>query len=391
MRRVSIFLVILGSVSCSSGREVGPPAAPATAITLERAAVQPVAQVLEAGGVVQARTTALITSRIMAPVLSVHAAPGDHVRTGQLLVRLDARDLDAQRQRAAAAADALALGVKAAGADRQGAEAAVQLARTTHQRIAALHERRSATTHELDEAVAALAGAEARLHAADARAAEAEAGLDSARAAANAAVVAASFAAITAPFDGVVTEKLVEPGNLATPGAPLLRVEEDDALRLEVRLDASRAAHITAGQEVEVVLDPIATPAPGVVRGRVVEVARAVDAASQAFLVKIDLPVSPAVRSGTFARARFRGASRDALAIPPSAIVRRGQLPSVFVVQDGRARMRIISTGIENRAHVEVLGGIAAGDSVITAPPPSLRDGDAVRPGSAAGRIEGGR
>src|SRR5690606_14137061 len=113
--------------------------------------------------------------------------------------------------------------VVAADADRQAADATLALARAAHGRIAGLHAKRSATAQEFDEATAALRRAAANAAASVARARGASSGLGRARAAADAAATTASFATITAPFDGVVTEKLIEPGNMAAPGTPRLR------------------------------------------------------------------------------------------------------------------------------------------------------------------------
>jgi multidrug efflux pump subunit AcrA (membrane-fusion protein) len=380
--RVAVAVVVLGaaawSAACSHAPQPVADQGPARLVPVARAAVESFPDVFEAGGIVQSRTTATITSRIAAPVLSVHVAAGDRVRAGQVLVRLDGRDLEAQRQRATAAAEALMRAAAAARAEREGADAALVLARATHARIVSLHEHRAATPHELDEAVSTLHGAEARLTAVEAQVAGSEASIESARAATTAATVTASYAVITAPFDGVVTEKLAEPGNLATPGIALLRLEDANAARLEVRIDASRATLLAPGQTVEVLVDREASAAP--VRGRVAEVARAVEAGSQSFTVKIDLPTSTVMRSGTFARARFGGRTHQALTVPSAAIVRHGQLPTVFVVHDKRARMRVVSIGDEANGRVEILAGVVAGELVIAPLPPALRDGELVEP-----------
>jgi RND family efflux transporter MFP subunit len=126
--------------------------------------------------------------------------------------------------------------------------------------------------------------------------------------------------------------------------------------------------------------------------GRVAEIARAVDAASHAFLVKVELTPDARLRSGAFARVRFGGETRQALTVPETAILRAGQLPTMFVVtSDGRARRRVIRTGDADEGRIEVLAGLAPGERVILAPPPGLRDGDPVsaNPPSASGT--GGR
>jgi RND family efflux transporter MFP subunit len=198
--------------------------------------------------------------------------------------------------------------------------------------------------------------------------------VDSAQAASEAAGATESFARIAAPFDGVVTEKLVEPGNMAAPGTPLVRVEDARGFRLDVRVDESRIAQIAPGSTVPVLLD--AGGAPVTVGGRVAEIARAVDADARAFLVKIELPDTAGLRSGMFGRARFAGAPTKGLTVPAGAVVRRGQVTSVFVVDEGVARLRLV-----NLRDTEVLAGLADGDTVIVDPAPGLADGRRVTEG----------
>ncbi len=331
----------------------------------------------DAGGVVQARTTATLAARVLAPVASVLVAPGDRVRAGQLLVLLEGRDLEAGARGATAAAAQARDGAAAATAEERAAQAALVLARATHGRLAGLHAKRSATAQELDEATAALAAAEARAAGAAARVQEAASGIERASAASDAAGATASFLRITAPFAGVVTEKLVEPGNMATPGLPLVRVEDTRGFRLDVRVDESRAARIATGAAVEVVLDGAEGQAL-TVNGTVSEVSRALDADARAFLVKITLPEAPGLRSGSFGRARFPGASRTALTVPASAVVQQGQVSAVFVAENGVARLRLV------RVHgTEVQAGLTAGESVVVAPPPGLVDGRRITVGGA--------
>ena len=323
----------------------------------------------DAGGVVQARTTATLAARVLAPVTAVHVAPGDVVRAGQLLVSLDGRDLEAGARSATAAAAQATSGAAAAAADEQAARASLVLARATHERIAALHAKRSATTQELDEAAAALAAAEARAAGAAARVQEASSGIERATAGRDAAAATASFLRITAPFAGVVTEKLVEPGNLATPGMPLVRLEDTRGFRLDVRVDESRAARISLGAAVEVMLDG-AGGQPQPVTGTVSEISRALDADARAFLVKITLPGTTGLRSGAFGRARFPDGARTALTIPASAVITQGQVSSVFVADHGVARLRLV-----RMRGAEVQAGLAAGELVVVSPPPGIADG----------------
>ena len=159
---------------------------------------------------------------------------------------------------------------------------------------------------------------------------------------------------------------MVDPVNMASPVMPLLRLEDTRAFRLEVRVDESRAGHIRNGDTVPVFLGTATTS----IEGTVVEVSRAVDADAHAFLVKISLPEARALRSGEFGKASFAGTPRRALTIPPEAIVRSGQLTSVFVADDGVARVRLVRV-----SESEVLAGLTESEAVIVSPPAGVVDG----------------
>lgn len=345
-----------------------------------------VASTFEAGGTVQARATATVASRLLAPVQEVRVKPGDRVRAGQVLVVLDARDLSANAQSAAMAAAATEQGVASARSERQAAQASLELAKVSHQRIAALHAKKSATDQELDQAVASLRAAEAGVSATSARESEAQSGLASARSASEGASVTASYALVSAPFDGLVTEKLVEPGNMVAPGTPLVRIEDTGGFRLDVRLDESRAALIAPGTKVAVSVASAAAPGEAPLEGAVSEVSRAVDADARSFIVKIALPDGALVRSGMFGRAVFRGPARRVLVVPDAALQRRGQVTSVFVLDGDRARLRLVSVGPSLDGRVEVLAGLSRDERVVVDAPPDLVDLRAV-----TASLDGGR
>jgi RND family efflux transporter MFP subunit len=378
-RSIVAGLALVGAISpgCSRGPTTTPAeAADPIAVTVATVGMADVAGAFEAGGVVEARTTATLMARIVAPVREVRVSPGDRVRSGQVLIVLDGRDLAAQARRARAAGIAADQDVITAESEWQGADAALALARATHARIAGLYARRSATAQELDDVTGVLRAAEARAASAMARARSAVAGVEGAKAASDAADTTETFSRIVAPFDGVVTETMVEPGNMAAPGTPLMRVEDARGFRLEVRVDESRIAQITPGVAVPVALDTGGEGVPRMISGTVTEIGRAVDADTRAFLVKISLPAESGLRSGMFGRAHFSARPRRALTVPAAALVQRGQMTSVFVVEKDIARLRLV-----NVSGTEVLAGLSDGDVVIVAAPPTVSDGRRVRPG----------
>lgn len=379
---LSWLAVLILSTGCGTTRERGAPAPAPLTVSIVAAQSTTWTSSFEAGGIVRARATAAIASRLMAPILEVHVRPGDHVRRGALLVTLDAREAAANRSRAAATLASAAEAVHAAEADVRSAEAAASLARATHERIRTLHDKRSATPQELDQAASAFDAATASLGSARARLAAAMAAREASQSAGDAAAITATYATLVAPFDGLITERASDPGVMATPGAPLLTIEDSTAFRLEVAFDEARAAHVTVGQTVAVQIGDPASSNHWDGEARVSEIAR-LDPSSHSFLVKLDLPHEPSLRSGVFGRARFDGPTRQALVVPTSAAVRRGQLTFVYTVNDNnRATLQPVSPGAESRDRIEILAGIRQGDRVITNPPAALADG---------ARVTGGR
>ena len=111
--------------------------------------------------------------------------------------------------------------------------------------------------------------------------------------------------------------------------------------------------------------------------GTIAEILPSMDSRSRTFLVRVLLDnADGALRSGLFARLRLAGATRPAVAVPETALVRRGPLAGIFVVDDsGTARLRWVTLGESREGRVEVLTGLKAGERFVEAPPPDLEDG----------------
>jgi len=364
-------LSIAGAAACARHGTPVPAAAQSVTAAVELVSAAIIPETFEAGGVVRARATATLASRVTGPVDAVYAEPGAKVRKGAALIALDSRELQANAARAKASLAAAIEGARAAESEVAAAESALTLAGATHERMRTLFDKRSATAQEWDQASAGLQGAEARVGTARAQAAAARAGRDAAEATVRAVDTALSYATIAAPFDAVVAERLVDPGTMATAGTPLMVVEDPSALLLHVLVDEARARTITVGQRADARLDQDA----GWSAARVVEVGR-VDAASHNFLVKLQTPAGAGIRSGLFGRARFTSGERRAVAVSSSSIVRRGQLAFVFALTPERiARLRPIVTGDAIGDRVEILAGLSEGDIIVVTPSPTLADG----------------
>jgi len=353
------------------------------AVTLEDRPVSALAV-----GVLHARRRSVIAARLSARVLAVAVREGDLIREGQELFRLDDRDPTAGTASARAAVreaqHALEEAARArAGADRtvEAASAQERLARLTRGRLSTLFDTGGVSAQQRDEAVsradaAAAELARSREAAASARArrAEMDGRLAQARAEADRAAVGRTDTVIAAPFDGVVASRPVDPGTMATPGLPLVTVE-DGHPRLECLVPESWVHLLKPGDPAALELDA----PPGRVAGIVEELTPTSDTSSHTVLVRVALPPGATGRSGTFGRARFRIGSRPAIVVPAGAVLPRGQLELAFVLDAaGAARLRLVKTGEQDGEHLEVLSGLDPGERVLVGDLTRLADGAAV-------------
>lgn len=350
-------LLLGGAYGCSTAR-APEPAAPETVTGVTVIAVHKtkIPDSLEAVGTVRAAESTLVSSRLMGNLLEVRAQEGDRVQSGQVLAVID----DAQPR---AAVDQATAAVSAAEHEVTSANAELQLSESTQKRYQQLYEKKSVSPQEFDEV-------NSRRQSAEARRDLARAGLSQANAALVQARNVLSYTQVLAPFAALVTEKKAEPGTLVSPGMPLFTLEKIGGYRLEVSVDENSVHLVRLGQPVAVLIDSLANAS---VPGKVAQIVPSADPASRSLLVKIDLLPDArnraGLRSGLFGRARFARGERDALQIPRSAVVDRGQLQAVYAVDANRVLgLRYITLGQTTGDQVEVLSGLADGEKLVSAP-----------------------
>jgi RND family efflux transporter MFP subunit len=363
-------VLLLTSCGSEPARRAAQPQAPPVAVRVAAVNTQDWPASYEATGTVRARTTATISSKVMGYVQQVNVQVGDHVRQGQALITLDARDLDVNLRRAEAGGAEVQSAIPELENATAAAKANLDLAQTTFQRMQELAAKKSISNQELDEASARLKAAQANYEMMRSRRAQITSKAAVVEQEVRAAGIMRDYARLAAPFNGVVITRTVEPGNLATPGAPLLTIEQDGLYRLEASVDESKLASVRVGQAVEAVLE-----ADRKLNARVSEIVPSVDSASRTYIVKLDLPATPNLRTGMFGRAVFPLGMQKVVAVPLAALMERGQLQSVFVVEDGVAHTRLVTTGRRNNDAVEVLSGLNAGEKVVLPVPVGLQDG----------------
>jgi membrane fusion protein, multidrug efflux system len=325
----------------------------------------------EATGTVRARTTATISSKLMGYARQVRAQIGDHVREGQPLVVLDARDLETSLARAEAGREEVKSAIPEAESAVALARSQLDLAQVTFNRMQDLLNKRSITNQEYDEASARWKVAQAALDMARARRIQLDAKVAQTEQEVRAAGIQRGYSEITAPFSGTIITRSIDPGTLTVPGAPLFTMERDGAYRLEASVEESRLSLARVGKTVSVTMDGI----DRTFAARVAEVVPSVDAAARTGTVKIDLPSLPELRSGLFGRALFDTGGRKVLAVPSAGVMERGQLQSVYIAENDIAHTRLVTIGTRVKDKVEVLSGLNQGDRVIIPIPTGLADG----------------
>jgi membrane fusion protein, multidrug efflux system len=346
----------------------------ATAEQVETVVASPIVDIYRASGTVRARYAAKIAAKIAANILEIRVQAGDRVTAGQSLIVLDRGNLEANLRRAEAACAEAESAITETENLMAASNANLELAQVTHKRFEDLLARASVSQQESDESQARLKSAGAALAMAVSKHRQAEARRSQAEAELTAARVTLGYGTLTAPFSGLVTERRADPGSLATPGAPLLSVEREGNLRLEVSIDESRLGLIRVGEHVAIEIDSLKRT----VSGRVAETVPSIDAATRSFTAKIDLPEVPGLRSGMFGRVAFAGGEREALLVPQSAVLEQGQVRSVYVVERDTARLRLVTLGEARDNQREILSGLTTGEKIIVARAPLLSDGSRV-------------
>ena len=202
-----------------------------------------------------------------------------------------------------------------------------------------------------------------------------QAQLRQAYAALETAQVQLSYATIKAPFSGIVVKRHVDPGDMASPGMPLITLIDPSSFHLDVTVPESHIKSIRLGAKVFVFIDAL----DRTIDGRVYEIVPSADPTSRTFIIKIRLPQVKGLMAGMFGRATFSTGKSKGLFVPERAIWREGSLEGVFVVEKDTTFKRIVTTGRRNGELVEVLTGLNEGELVVVNGTEKLRDGTKVR------------
>ena len=303
---------------------------PVVTVRAQTVEAKPHVAVEEVTGTVRAKLHSVIEAKMVGRIEKLLVVPGQQVKAGEVLVQLDSREIEAKLDQA---------------------RAVLEQSNKDLQRYTSLLASKVTTQAEFD-------GVQSRNRVAKGAVAEAETSL--------------GYATVKALFAGVITRKLADVGDLAAPGKPILEIEDPAALRFEADVPEAVIGKIEAGAKLPVQTGTVQLSAT------VSEIAPAADANSRTFLVKLDLPQALGLRTGQFGRVSVPVSETSVLRIPGSAVIQRGQMEMVFVIEKGRAQLRLLKTGKRLGNEIEVVSGIEAKEQVVTENVAKLADGQRV-------------
>lgn len=296
--------------------KTGPPVKVRTIIVHE----EQITSGVEVVGTIQAVDRAVIASKISGSIVELPVLLGDRVKKGDLLVKISAEEISSRVLQAQA-----------------------QLAQTRRnlkreEKLLGQHASTMETVKSMRDMVAI------------------------AKAGYREAASMLSYTTVTAPFPGVITKKLANNGDLATPGTPLLHLENDDHLQIVASVPETISPQIKQHQHL-----PVLIPTTGAtLEGLVAEVSPVIDPASRSLPIKINLPSTTGLRTGMFARVKLPGTRSTTLMLPEQAVIFSGQLDKVFVVKNNTAGLRLVRTGRRENGRVEILSGLEVGEQIVT-------------------------
>ena len=287
---------------------------------------------IEVVGTVQAVERAEIASKITGNIITLSVDLGSKVKQGDLLVEISAEEISAQVQRA---------------------KAQLEQTRRNLIREENLLKKNAATPQKVKSLRDDTKMAEAAY---------------------REAVTMLDYTRISAPFSGIITKKLGNVGDLATPGKPLLYLEDENKLQILTDIPEALILRIHKADRLSAFIPSVDLAVEGVVT----EISPVADPASRSAPIKLYLAPDPRLRSGQFARVNLAMDQAETLTVPSSAVIPYGQMERVFVVEDNKAILRLVRTGAKQDNYLEILTGLSEGETVITKGNLTLLDGQPV-------------
>lgn len=325
-----------------------------------QAETREVIRVYEAAGTIRPLTESSIESQASAKILKVLCKPGDPVQKGQLLIRVDARRLEAQFKQAK---EGLGVAEKQqARADKSinAARAKLNQAKAAYDRSQKLFKSAIISSQQLEQAESEYLQAKAGLEQEEQAKQAVTASVRQAREVVKEAGIAVGYTRILAPANGIIIQKLADPGDLAVPGKPLLIMQTSGALRLEANVREGFISTIKKGANYQVRIEALKKTVPS----QVEEIQPYADPDSRTFLVKASLADTQGIYPGMFGRLLIPREKESTILIPVAAVKRIGQLELVNIKIRDEWQSVYVKTGKIFDDKLEVLSGLSGNETL---------------------------
>jgi RND family efflux transporter MFP subunit len=351
-----IGLLLLTACSSSEKKETTTGADAAILVTVSGPSAEGL-QVLNVSGQVEAAQMANISTRVMGYITKLNVKVGDHVGKGQSLVSISNDDLLAKRAQA--------------NAMIAEAEAAYKNAQKDYERFGNLYKQQSASAKELDNVTLQYSSARSRLEAAKQMRNEVNATLN--------------YTNLTAPFAGIVTQKLADAGSMASPGMPILTIEQSGSYQVSASVPENAINQVSRGTEATITISAVNK----VIKGAVTEINQSSQFTGGQYLIKVHIPDNE--KQGLFAgmyanvsipikQTSAIKTTGDQVLVPLSSIERRDQLTGLYTIgTNNTALLRWVRLGKTIGNQVEVLSGLAPHEQFIVSADGKLFNGAAVK------------
>ena len=348
--------VILGAIilqSCSSDHKKSSVTTDAPiSVTIHKSIVESNGSFVTASGKLVAKNSVNVSTRMMGYITNMKAEVGQQVKTGQLLVSINASDIQAKGGQA--------------NAQIAQAQANYNSAKKDYERFQNLYKSQSASQKELDDMKA--------------RFEMAQAGLQAAQQMKNEVNAQYRYTNITAPISGTITAKYAEQGDLANPGMPLLTIESPSSLQAQVLVSEQNITQINNGMPVKVTLKSLNKTVSGIVS----EISKSATNTGGQYMVKINIQNSTDLLPGMFVNVQFPTKSlgeinqnfQESVMVPKSVLIENGQLTGIYVVSSkNTAILRWLKLGKTYGDQVEVLSGLNPNEAYIVSAQGKLYNG----------------
>ncbi len=313
---------------------------------------------IEASGQVESIRSANISTRVMGYITQIKVNVGDKVSAGQLLFSVSSNDISAKRTQT----DAMIT----------QADAAMQSAKKDFDRYTALYKQQSASAKELDAITLQYQSAKANA--------------DAARAMRNEVSAQLAYTTVVAPFAGTVTQKLAEAGSMASPGMPILTIEQAGGLQVSASVPENQIASVKLGDEAMMSIESAGKQ----ISGKVTQINPSSQFTGGQYIIKLSVPSSDSKQlyAGMYVHVQIpiknnsvaTSADSGAVLIPVKAIINRDQLTGVYTLSSqNTALLRWIRLGSTMSDQVEVLSGLSKNESFILSADGKLYNGAPVK------------